>query len=237
MAAALTVRGHGAALVLPAQEPQAEPAWGAEGAKGDWARDQDAIPDHLVGEALPLVMEVYGWLGWASSGSTRGMRNPLSHAVFLRRDGWNQEVPLGGWVAQKDHERVLRAVVRAGWPDREPTWPAFLEGGGGAPRHERRGQQLAPPGPAHRPHPLALPPGVGAAAVAPAPTHAAAQVMTAPGSNDPARRAQGGGKEPATRGSSGRPGPLDPERPPPPASRSLNRGPRAAPSRGGKGNH
>ena len=129
MAAALAVRGHGAALVLPAQEPQAEPAWGAEGAKGDWARDRDAIPDHLGGEALPLVMEVYGWLGWASSGSTRGMRNPLSHAVFLRRDGWNREVPLGGWSAQKDHERVLRAVIRAGWPDREPTWPAFLEGG------------------------------------------------------------------------------------------------------------
>ena len=23
---------------------------------------------------------------------------------------------------------VLRAIVRAGWPDQEPGWPAFLEG-------------------------------------------------------------------------------------------------------------
>ena len=32
----------------------------------------------------------------------------------------------GGWVARDDHEGVLRAGVRAGWPDRGPTWPAFL---------------------------------------------------------------------------------------------------------------
>ena len=37
--------------------------------------------------------------------------------------------PLGGWATPEDHERVLRAVIRAGWPNREPTWPAFLEGG------------------------------------------------------------------------------------------------------------
>ena len=43
--------------------------------------------------------------------------------------GGNQKVPPGGWVAEKDHERVLRAVTRAGWPDREQTWPSFLEGG------------------------------------------------------------------------------------------------------------
>ena len=35
----------------------------------------------------------------------------------------------GGWAAPEDHERVLRSVIRAAWPDREPTWPAFLEGG------------------------------------------------------------------------------------------------------------
>ena len=29
----------------------------------------------------------------------------------------------------QDHERVLRSVIRAAWPDRKPTWPAFLEGG------------------------------------------------------------------------------------------------------------
>ena len=32
-------------------------------------------------------------------------------------------------MAQEDHERVLWDVIRAWWPDREPTWPAFLEGG------------------------------------------------------------------------------------------------------------
>ena len=35
----------------------------------------------------------------------------------------------GGRAASEDHERVLRSVIRAAWPDREPTWPAFLEGG------------------------------------------------------------------------------------------------------------
>ena len=38
-------------------------------------------------------------------------------------------MPLGAWVAQEDHKRVLRAMIRAGWPDRKPTWPALLEGG------------------------------------------------------------------------------------------------------------
>ena len=31
-------------------------------------------------------------------------------------------------MAQEDHEGVFWAVIRAGWPDREPTLPAFLEG-------------------------------------------------------------------------------------------------------------
>ena len=41
----------------------------------------------------------------------------------------NPEVPPGGRAAPEDHERVLRAVIRPGRPDREPTWPALLEGG------------------------------------------------------------------------------------------------------------
>ena len=45
------------------------------------------------------------------------------------RDGGNREVPPGGWAAPEDHDRVLRSVIQAAWPDREPTWPAFLEGG------------------------------------------------------------------------------------------------------------
>ena len=48
--------------------------------------------------------------------------------------------------------------------------------GGGAPHHGRGRQQLAPPGLAQRPRPLALPPAQPATATAPAPTQAAAQV-------------------------------------------------------------
>ena len=40
-----------------------------------------------------------------------------------------ERYPWGGWAAPEDHERVLRSVIRAAWPDRGPTWPAFLEGG------------------------------------------------------------------------------------------------------------
>ena len=40
---------------------------GASGC-GTWTRS----PTPLGGEALPLMMEVYGWLNWASSGITRG---------------------------------------------------------------------------------------------------------------------------------------------------------------------
>ena len=31
-------------------------------------------------------------------------------------------------MAHDHHKKVLPAVIRAGWPDREPGWPAFLEG-------------------------------------------------------------------------------------------------------------
>ena len=74
-------------------------------------------------------MEVYGWLGWASLGTTRGMRYRLFDALLLRRDKGNRKVLPGGWVAQEDNESALWAVIRAGWTNREPTWPAFLEGG------------------------------------------------------------------------------------------------------------
>ena len=47
-------------------------------------------------------------------------------AVLLLRDGGNREGPPGGRVAPEDYERVLRSVIRAVWPDRETTWPAFL---------------------------------------------------------------------------------------------------------------
>ena len=75
------------------------------------------------------MLEVYGWLSWACLGTTRGLRNRPFDAVLLRRDGGNQEVPPGGWAAPEDHERILQTVNRAAWPDRAPTWPAFLKGG------------------------------------------------------------------------------------------------------------
>ena len=70
-------------------------------------------------------MEVYGWL----SCTMRGLRNCPFDALLLWRDGENRQVPPGGGGAREDHQRVLRAVIWAGWPDRGPTWPAFLEGG------------------------------------------------------------------------------------------------------------
>ena len=153
MAPASAVGGRGVAPAPQAQGPQGEPAQGAGGAQ-PWDRDWGTVPDPLGNEALPLVVEVYGWLSWASSGTSRRMRNQPFDALLLRRNGGNREVPPGGCAAPEDHERVLQAVTRAAWPDREPTWPAFLEGVGGAPHHGCGCQQLAPPGLAPRPHPL-----------------------------------------------------------------------------------
>ena len=103
-------------------------ARGAEGAPS-LDRDQHTVPDPLEDEGLPRVLEVYGWLSWACSGTTRGMRSRPVDAVLLGRDGGNWDVPPGGWAAREDHKGVLRAVIRAAWPDRKPAWPAFLEGG------------------------------------------------------------------------------------------------------------
>ena len=120
--------GQGAAPAPQAQGQQGEPARGAEGAQ-PWDRDWGTVADPLGDEALPLLGEVYGWLSLANQGTTRGLRNRPFDAVLLRRDKGNQEVPPGGWAAPEDHERVLRSVIRAVWPNRGPTLPAFLEGG------------------------------------------------------------------------------------------------------------
>ena len=128
MAAASAAGGRDAAPAPRAQGPQGGSVRGAEGA-WPWDSDWDTVPDSLGGEALPLVVEVYGWLSWACSGTTRGMRNRPFDAVLLRRDGGNREVPPGGWTAPEDHGMILRTVIRAAWPDRAPTCPAFLERG------------------------------------------------------------------------------------------------------------
>ena len=96
---------------------------------------------------------------------------------------------------------------REGPPDRDSSGVAcqgadvagFPGGGGGAPHHGREGQQLAPPSPAQRPHPVALPPAEPTNAAVPAPTQAAAQVTAAPGGDDSRRWARGGGEGPVTR--------------------------------------
>ena len=120
--------GGGAAPVPQAQGQQGEPARGTEGS-WPWDRNWCTVPDPLGDEALPLVGEVYGWLSWAKQGTTRGLDNRPFDAVLLWRDEGNREVPPGGWAAPEDHERVLRSVIQAAWPDRGPTWQAFLEGG------------------------------------------------------------------------------------------------------------
>ena len=129
MATAPAAQGSCSAPAPQAQESRAEPARGAEGAGSIGSGTGTRSLTALGGEALSLVMEVYGWLSLATWGTTRALRNRPFDAVLLWNDGGNQEVPPGGWVPREDHEKILRAVIRAGWPDQEPTWPAFLEGG------------------------------------------------------------------------------------------------------------
>ena len=152
MAAAPVMGQQNVAPAPQAQGPQGEPARREEGAR-PWDRDWDAVLDPLGSEALFLVVEVYWGLSWAGSGTTREMRNQPFDAVLLRRDRGNQKVPLGGWAVPEDHERVLRALIGAGWPDREPTWPAFLEGGGRCSASPMRRSPTGSPGPCAPPSP------------------------------------------------------------------------------------
>ena len=95
MAAAPAARGSSAEPARMAQEPRGQPARGAVGAlrsaetRNNLVREGSAIPDPLGGEAILLVMEVYGWLSWATSGTTRGLSNWPFDAVLLWRDGGN----------------------------------------------------------------------------------------------------------------------------------------------------
>ena len=170
--------GRGAASARQAQGQRGEPVRGAEGARPS-DRDWGTVPDPLGNEALPLFGEVYGWLCWANQGTTRGLRNRPFDAVLLRRDRGNQEVPPGGWAAPKDHERVLMSVMRAAWPEREPTWPAFLEGGAVLRITDADAKNWLPRALRSALAHWRYRRGKPAAATAPAPTQAAAQV-TAP---------------------------------------------------------
>ena len=167
--------GRGAAPAPQAQWQQGEPARGAEGAR-PWDRDWGTVPDPRGDEAFPLVPEVFGWLSWANQGTTRGLRNRPFDAVLLWRDGGNREVPPGG-VGSPGGPREGPQVCDLGGVARQGANMAGLPGrGSSTPHHGHGRQQLAPPAPAQRPCPLALPPAQPAAATAPAPTQAAAQV-------------------------------------------------------------
>ena len=123
-------------------------------------------------------MEVYGGLSWATSGTTRGLRNRPSHVVLLRSTGGTKKYPRGGGagVPQKGPlGRDLGGLARPG-----AGMAGFPGSGGGAPRRGRGGQRPAAPGPADRSRPLALPPQEPAAAAAPAPTQTEAQVTAEP---------------------------------------------------------
>ena len=166
-------------------------------------------------------MEVYGWLSWATSETTRGLRNRPFDAVLLRRDEGNREVPPGGRVAREDHERVLQAVNRARCQTRRRQGQLSWRGALCSASRTRR-PRTAAPRPAHHPHPLVLPPEEPAAAVAPAPAQAEAQVTATTGGNGPAPSKSGPGPQATGTGGSertngarhppGRPGPPDRER-------------------------
>ena len=109
--------------------------------------------------------------------------------------GAAQEAPdIGQWEGQDvPLVRPSSCNVKGGIPSSRRYLPTYLSDpggvagqgadvaglpgrGSGAPHHGCGRQQLAPPGFAQRPRPLALPPAQPAAAAAPAPTQAAAQV-------------------------------------------------------------
>ena len=100
-----------------------------------------------------------------------------------------------GGVGSPEGPREGPQVSDPGGVARQGADVAGLPGRGGCtPHHGCGSQQLAPPGLAQRPRPLALPPAQPAAATAPAPTQAAAQV-TAPTAD---ARKWGGGLGPPT---------------------------------------
>ena len=92
-------------------------------------------------------------------------------------EGWQKPRGAPGAVGSPKRPQEGPQVSNSGGVVQQGADVAGLPGrGGDAPHHERGRQQLAPPGLAQRPRPLALPPAQPATATAPAPTRAAAQV-------------------------------------------------------------
>ena len=143
-------------------------------------------------------------------GDHQGMRNQRFDAVLLRKDGGNREVPPGGLGCPRG-PRGGPLDGDSGSVARQRADMAGLPGGGR--------QQLAPPGFAHRPHPLALPPAARSTAAAPAPTQATTQVTAA--LRWPRRWARGGARGTVPRDAPpSRAGPPDPR----PPHRTARRG-------------
>ena len=113
-------------------------------------------------------------------------------------EGRGEPAGASGWVGDPGGPREGPPGCDSGGFARQGAHVAGFPGGGGSARHHGcGGHQLPPPGPAHRPHPLALPPAEPTAAAAPAPTQAATQVTAAP--RRPRRWAGGAGEGPVTR--------------------------------------
>ena len=62
-------------------------------------------------------------------GDHQGVEEPALRCRAPPEGRRTREVPPGWWAAPEDNERVLRSVIRAAWPDREPKWQVFVEGG------------------------------------------------------------------------------------------------------------
>ena len=84
--------------------------------------------------------------------------------------------PPGGMGGPGGPREGPRSVIRAAWPDSQPTWPAFQEGKAVLRITDADLKQLAVPGLAQRPHALAPPWAKPATATAPDPKQEAAQV-------------------------------------------------------------
>ena len=183
------------------------------------------ILDPLRGEALPLVMEVYGWLGLASSGTTRGMRNRPFDAVLLRRDGGNREVPPEGPGGPRG-SREGPPGRGSGWVARQGADVAGVPGGGGRRSASRmRRPKTGSPGPCATPTPTGATTGRTRRRRSLSP-------QTSGGAGDGRARqrwsralgAGGSGRASDAGHPPGRPGPPDAERPPLPPAVSATEG-------------
>ena len=191
MAAAPAAGGRGAAPALQAPGTQGEPARGAGGAR-PWDRDWDAVSAPLQERGLPPAV---GGVWVAELGLLRDHQGDEEPALRCRAPPEGRGEPggaAGSWATTEDHQRVLRAVVLGRVAQQGANVANFPGGGGGAPHHRCGGQQLAPAGSAHRPHPLALPPAEPTAAAAPASPQVVTQVTAA--SRRSWRGAQGNGE-------------------------------------------